>query len=105
VLNLLANAQEALATSDTRELRIGLSRTAARIRLSLADTGPGVPAELRQRIFEPFFTTHSSPGAVGLGLTVAAHIAAAHGGRLFLLDEGSGATFVLDLPAGAEPAR
>jgi signal transduction histidine kinase len=82
-----------------------MTRTSGRIRLSLTDTGPGVPAALRQRIFEPFFTTHSSTGAVGLGLTVAAHMAEAHGGRLSLLDEGSGATFVLDLPAGAEQAR
>jgi C4-dicarboxylate-specific signal transduction histidine kinase len=105
VLNLLANAQEALAASDTRELRIGMSRTAGRIRLSLTDTGPGVPVELRGRIFEPFFTTHASTGAVGLGLTVAAHMAEAHGGRLSLLDERSGATFVLDLPDAAAQAR
>ena len=102
VLNLLANAQEALAGADTRELRIGMTRIAGRVRLSVTDTGPGVPAELRQRIFEPFFTTHPATGAVGLGLTVAAHTAAAHGGRLSLVDQGPGATFVLDLPEDAE---
>ena len=105
VLNLLANAQEAIAGADTRELRIGMTRTAGRVRLSVTDTGPGVPPGLRERIFEPFFTTHPASGAVGLGLPVAAHTAAAHGGRLSVLDEGPGATFVLDLPEDAEQAR
>ncbi len=102
VLNLLANAQEALAAAETRELRIGMTRIDRRVRLSVTDTGPGVPSELRQRIFEPFFTTHPASGAVGLGLTVAAHTAAAHAGRLSLLDQGPGATFVLDLPQETE---
>ena len=105
VLNLLANAQEAIAGAETRELRIGMTRTAGRVRLSVTDTGPGVPPGLRERIFEPFFTTHPASGAVGLGLPVAAHTAAAHGGRLSVLDEGPGATFVLDLPEDAERAR
>jgi signal transduction histidine kinase len=104
VLNLLANAQEAIAGADTRELRIGMTRTAGRVRLSVTDTGPGVPLGLRERIFEPFFTTHPASGAVGLGLPVAAHTAAAHGGRLSVLDEGPGATFVLDLPEDAGQA-
>jgi signal transduction histidine kinase len=47
VLNLLANAQEAIAGADTRELHIGMTRAAGRVRLSVTDTGPGVPAELR----------------------------------------------------------
>jgi signal transduction histidine kinase len=102
VLNLLANAQEAIAGADTRELHIGMTRAAGRVRLSVKDTGPGVPADLRQRIFEPFFTTHPATGAVGLGLTVAAHTAAAHGGRLSLVEEGPGAAFALDLPEDAE---
>jgi signal transduction histidine kinase len=105
VLNLLANAQEAIAAADTRELRIRMTRTDGRVRLSVTDSGPGVPAELRHRIFEPFFTTRSSSGAVGLGLTVAAQTAAGHGGRLFLLEEGPGATFVLDLPEDADAAH
>ena len=104
VLNLLANAQEAIAGADTRELRIGMTRTAGRVRLSVTDTGPGVPPGLRERIFEPFFTTHPASGAVGLGLPVAAHTAAAHGGRLSVLDQGPGATFVLDLPEESERA-
>jgi C4-dicarboxylate-specific signal transduction histidine kinase len=102
VLNLLANAQEAIAASETRELLIEMTRTAGRVRLCVTDTGPGVLPELRDRIFEPFFTTHASSGAVGLGLSVAAHTAAAHAGGLSLANEGPGAMFVLDLPEEAE---
>ena len=104
VLNLLANAQEAIVAAETRELTIETTRAAGRVRLSVTDTGPGVPPELRERIFEPFFTTRAASGAVGLGLTVAAHIAAAHGGSLSLAGEGGGATFVLDLPQEPEQA-
>ena len=101
VLNLLANAQEALAGAATRELHVNVTRDAGALRLSIADTGPGVPAGLRERIFDPFFTTRAADGAMGLGLTVAAHTAAGHGGRLSLSDRGPGATFVLDLPEDA----
>jgi C4-dicarboxylate-specific signal transduction histidine kinase len=98
VLNLLANAQEALADVPARALRVQLARTAGTIRLTVADTGPGVAADLRERIFEPFFTTRGATGALGLGLTVAVHTAAAHGGRLLLECERPGASFVLELP-------
>jgi C4-dicarboxylate-specific signal transduction histidine kinase len=98
VLNLLANAQEALADAPARALRVHLARTAGTIRLTVADTGPGVAADIRERIFEPFYTTRAAKGALGLGLTVAVHTAAAHGGRLLLERERPGASFVLELP-------
>jgi C4-dicarboxylate-specific signal transduction histidine kinase len=99
ILNLLANAQEALADAPARRLGVDLTRTGDRIRLSVTDTGPGVPTDVRQRIFDPFFTTHPETGALGLGLTVASHIAAAHGGDLSLADGTASATrFVLELP-------
>jgi C4-dicarboxylate-specific signal transduction histidine kinase len=60
-----------------------------------------VAPELRSRIFEPFFTTRQNARAVGLGLTVGAAIAAAHGGRLYLADVAPGATFILELPEAA----
>jgi len=102
ILNVLANAQEALAAVDVRDVHIVLERTGDTVRLSIADTGPGVPPELRDRIFEPFFTTRAASGAVGLGLAVAAHTAAVHGGRLSLAGTGSGATFVIELPVYRE---
>jgi signal transduction histidine kinase len=68
------------------------------VRISVADTGPGVPAELRERIFYPFFTTRE--GGSGLGLAEAQKVAASHGGSVEV-DEapGGGAVFRLLLPS------
>jgi two-component system C4-dicarboxylate transport sensor histidine kinase DctB len=99
VLNLLVNAEEALEGQAERRVSLTLARAAGRVQLAVSDTGPGVPKELRETIFEPFFTTRSSSSrAVGLGLTVGAAVAAAHGGQLTLEGRGPGATFVLALP-------
>jgi signal transduction histidine kinase len=99
VLNLLINAEEALAGQPDPRLDIAASRGDGRVRLAVHDTGPGVPHQLREHIFEPFVTTRGTAGAVGLGLTVGAAIAAAHGGALTLDPAPApGARFVLDLP-------
>jgi len=102
VLNLLVNAEEALHGQADRQLRMTLNRAPGRVSLSIEDSGPGVPADLRERIFEPFFTTRSSSRAIGLGLTVGAAIATAHGGRLYLADTSPGATFVADFPSAEQ---
>jgi signal transduction histidine kinase len=98
VTSLLLNAEEAVSGQSCRRVRLVLTRAAGIARLSVADSGPGVPEALRARIFDPFFTTRASAGAIGLGLTASAAIAAAHGGRLWLDDAGPGATFVFELP-------
>jgi two-component system C4-dicarboxylate transport sensor histidine kinase DctB len=98
VINLLVNAEEALEGQPDRRITLALARVAGVVQLSVADTGPGVPGDLRERIFEPFFSTRTSERAIGLGLTVGAAVAAAHGGRLLLADASPGATFVLELP-------
>ena len=67
--------------------------------LSIADTGPGIPTEIRTRIFEPFFTTKGGKGGTGVGLALCINIVAAHGGTLLLSDtEGGGATFSIKFP-------
>jgi len=98
VLNLIINGEESLTGQPARELRVGVERDAALVRLRVSDSGPGVPAELRDRIFEPFFTTRSNERVVGLGLTVSREIIERTGGRLTLADGSPGATFVIELP-------
>ncbi len=67
------------------------------VEIEVLDTGPGVPAEDRERIFEPFFTTKE--GGTGLGLAIARQIAQDHGGSLTCENSpGGGATFHLILP-------
>jgi signal transduction histidine kinase len=95
LLGLLANAAEAVEPGGGIWLEARAADTG--VELVVADSGPGVPAELRGRIFEPFFTTRSR--GTGLGLAVARQIVDAHGGQL-AVDErpGGGARFRIQLP-------
>lgn len=96
LLGLLGNAAEAMAAGGT--IRLAASAAHGAVRLHVADSGPGIPPELRERIFEPFFTTRSR--GTGLGLAVARQIVDAHGGRIEVGDaDGGGARFTVTLPA------
>ena len=67
------------------------------MRITVADTGPGVAAgDARTRLFEPFVTGHAD--GTGLGLSIARELVAAHGGRLSLAPSRPGAVFMLELP-------
>jgi signal transduction histidine kinase len=102
LLDLVTNAAEALATGGRIELRARSEPDA--IVLAVADDGPGVAAEDRERIFEPFYTTKAS--GTGLGLAMVERIARAHGGAIRLVPgagagpRGSGACFEVVLPRG-----
>lgn len=101
LLNLFANAVQAMAASDRRRLRVELRGKGENVLVRVTDTGPGIPATLLPSIFDPFFST--KPDGSGLGLSVSYAIAQAHGGDLQASNEaGSGATFTLSLPI-AEP--
>lgn len=76
-INLIHNAVQALG-SGGGTLRITTSEEPGAVRLVVEDSGPGVPAELRERIFEPYVTTRDS--GTGLGLTISRQIARSHGG-------------------------
>jgi two-component system NtrC family sensor kinase len=84
VINLLDNAIQAMASSPApRTLRITTRlKTHAALRISVEDSGPGVPPELQSRIFEPFFTTKPEGVGTGLGLSIAHGIMAEHHGRI-----------------------
>src|SRR5213078_762468 len=97
LLNLLINAEQALVTVE--RARTITVRTRAEERdtwLEIADSGPGIPAELRARIFDPFFTTKPEGVGTGLGLSICYGIARDHGGRIWVESTpGAGATFTV----------
>ena len=96
LLGLLGNAADSMLAGGT--VRLAASSERGVVQLHVTDSGPGVPAELRERIFEPFFTTR--PRGTGLGLAVARQIVEAHGGRIEVGDAaGGGARFTITLPA------
>ncbi len=99
LLNLLINACE--ATDGEGRVIITSERLAEQPRatVSVADTGPGVPPEARERIFEPFFSTKQTSG---LGLAVSWGIIERHGGAIEVRDRpGGGADFRITLPLAA----
>ncbi|MDT8441415.1 MAG: HAMP domain-containing sensor histidine kinase [Desulfuromonadales bacterium] len=94
-VNLLLNARD--ATGPTGRIRL-TAHCDGELRLAIADEGPGVPAELREKIFEPFFTTKAPGKGRGLGLAVCQRIIDDAGGRIEVAADGSGATFTVCLP-------
>jgi signal transduction histidine kinase len=98
LLNLVMNAEEALAGQPQRRLRVALAPAESAIQVHVEDSGSGVPGEIRSRIFEPFFTTRDSDRSVGLGLAVSQALVEASGGSLWLSSNTPGATFVIELP-------
>ncbi len=98
VLNLLVNAQQAMPSGG--DLAIRTAENGRFVRLSVRDSGPGVPAEHRERIFNLYFST--KPGGTGLGLPMVRKIVEEHGGAVEVESEpGRGATFTICLKKSA----
>jgi two-component system NtrC family sensor kinase len=98
VLNLIVNAIEAIEGPGKIWIETGLRGSDYTIEVT--DTGPGIPAQIRERVFEPFFTTKPIGEGTGLGLSITYSIVKKHGGKLELLDApGGGTRAVLRIPA------
>jgi two-component system sensor kinase FixL len=98
LMNLLFNACDAMADQarEGRSVSILTSGTLGAVRISVADQGTGIPDGNEERVFEPFFT--SKQHGLGLGLAICRTIVAAHGGRLWAVNNADrGATFHLVL--------
>ena len=99
LMNLVTNAREAMTAGG--EIHVETSRMTDRpgwIRLTIADTGPGMPPEVLSKIFDPFFTTKRR--GTGLGLSVTYGIIQDHGGHVDVQSPpGGGTTFTLSFPA------
>jgi signal transduction histidine kinase len=99
VSNLIANALH--WTPAGGRVDLGLGAANGEVSVAVADTGPGIAPQERERIFRPFWS--GDTGGTGLGLTIARELAFALGGRLELDSEpGRGSRFVLVLPVSTE---
>jgi two-component system, NtrC family, sensor histidine kinase KinB len=104
--NLIANGlrytQSGGSVSISTESRNGT------LRVKVADTGPGIPSQIRDYLFERYaqWTVNgAAPGSAGVGLAIAKEIVDAHGGRIFVESTvGKGTCFTIELPAPQEAA-
>ena len=98
-VNLLSNAVDAMrGVKPPRTLRIESWSAGGRVQVAVADTGPGIAAEMAPRLFHPFATTKGVSGT-GLGLYISRQIMREAGGDLEFEPRGAGARFVVWLPA------
>jgi CheY-like chemotaxis protein/anti-sigma regulatory factor (Ser/Thr protein kinase) len=100
-VNLVLNAADALPSHGVERNRITIRShlDGAQAVVQIADNGPGVPAELRDRVFDPFFTTKPVGEGTGLGLFVTRNLVEALGGTVGLAEApGGGALFTIQLP-------
>jgi PAS domain S-box-containing protein len=101
VVNLVDNAAEAMRESMVRRLLVATRADGDMVALLVADTGPGVSAEDKEKLFLPYFSTKER--GTGLGLAIVSHIVAEHGGRIRVEDNWpTGARFYVEIPAFAD---
>ena len=107
VINLVTNAEHAVRNRQPAIIKLSTKAHGGWVRLTVEDSGSGVPKEVRDRIFDPFFTTKGPDEGSGLGLAICQRVVAEVGGRIWLEDseELGGAKFVAELPAAPEELR
>lgn len=96
--NLLKNATQALSGRSDGRIDIRLAQADGMVRIDIADNGPGISDDIRDKIFVPNFTTKST--GMGLGLAISKNIVETSGGSItFTSESGKGTTFTVTLPA------
>jgi nitrogen fixation/metabolism regulation signal transduction histidine kinase len=106
IANLVDNAAEAMQESLVREVQISTALVASRdvVEIMVADSGPGVSQDLKEKLFFPYFSTKKR--GTGLGLAIVSRIVEEHHGSV-RVEENSpvGARFVVELPVASEAIR
>ncbi|WP_353565995.1 sensor histidine kinase [Haloferula sargassicola] len=100
VVNLLSNAEKYAGAGSA--VRVRLAQVQGRLRLEVADDGPGIPAGQERRVFRPFVrggsSTREGVSGTGLGLAISRSLAGELGGRLMMVSAARGACFRLEIP-------
>ena len=100
--NLIHNALQAMKNQG--DLTIKTIEKDGMIEVSVTDSGPGIPEEIREKIFQPFYTTKAAGEGSGLGLDIVAKIVKKHNGTIgFESEIGVGTTFTVSLPVSEIP--
>lgn len=105
ILNLVGNAKHAVEKLEKKWISIDVEDQDELVQISITDSGPGIPAEIRNKVLEPFFTTKPKGIGTGLGLSISAKIATAHGGRLWINEKCPNTQFVFTIKKEAPPEK
>ncbi len=101
--NIVTNAVDAMEGEGCLRVCSSYDEGNSEACVTFADTGPGIPAEVRNRIFDPFFTTKEPGKGTGLGLSLSYNIIRMHRGDIRVhCPAGGGTTFTVALPLGEE---
>lgn len=101
IINLLDNAIHAMRNSGNIEVRVDFEASSNRILIDIADNGPGIKDEDKEKLFLPYFST--KVGGTGLGLTIASRIIAEHRGYIRVSDNRpKGTVFTIEMPVREE---
>jgi len=96
-MNILSNAVDAIDDKGTITLKTSISKGI--IQISIKDTGPGIPENIREKIFDPFYTTKGVGKGTGLGLSISQSIIEKHKGNISVKSEtGKGTEFIISIP-------
>lgn len=99
LLNLIANAADAVQDLTERWIRIEVARNADAVEIAVTDSGGGIPDEIRAQVMQPFFTTKPAGQGTGFGLSISRAFAEAHAGTLAIDVASPHTRFVVTLPA------
>ncbi len=98
-LNIINNALHAMESAGKGKLSIRSDREGENIRITIADSGPGIPEKIAARIFEPFFTTKEAGKGTGLGLSISKRYIEDNGGGIRIEKSPlGGVAFVIEVP-------
>lgn len=98
LLNLITNSFHAIENLEEKWIQVSSFIVGSRLQIRIEDSGPGIPAELREKIMLPFFTTKPTGKGTGLGLSISKGIVEKHFGRIFIDELRPNTCFVIELP-------
>jgi PAS domain S-box-containing protein len=98
IMNLLSNALDAAKVTNEKWVKITTERSGTFLKISVSDSGHGIPQEILKKIMDPFFTTKEIGKGTGLGLSISQGIVQVHKGELYYDRASKNTTFVILLP-------
>jgi uncharacterized protein involved in propanediol utilization/signal transduction histidine kinase len=103
--SMINNSIESISGLSKKEILISIREDQKNAKISIQDSGSGIPAKVAEKIFEPFFTTKEVGAGTGLGLSVACGIIRSHGGIIRVDSTCPNTRFVITLPKKIDPSK